>query len=153
MIDVDWFELVASDELKSFGVPFLTTFLMIIVKMVSRDNSRERGFIKKYMKRGNFNFGLQLTVTSFSIYLIGSLVRIRSLVLSGAAPKSMFNDITNTFTTIGLLILVIISLSFIVRFLGWESKNRESQPTLFYEVILPNLIGIYSLSAVINTLN
>lgn len=125
MIDIDWYNLISSDKIKTFGVPFLTTLLMIIVKMISRKTPNKKGIFEKYFTRENFNFGLQLIVTSFSIYLIGGLIKVKTLVESDKAASIIFNDVTNIFWKIALSLLAIISLSLMTKFYGWEKKTRR----------------------------
>lgn len=153
MIDIDWYNLISSDKIKTFGVPFLTTLLMIIVKMISRKTPNKKGIFEKYFTRENFNFGLQLIVTSFSIYLIGGLIKVKTLVESDKAASIIFNDVTNIFWKIALSLLAIISLSLMTKFYGWEKKRGEDRPRLFIGVLLPDIIGIISLSLVVNALN
>lgn len=152
MFDIDWYELISSERIRTIGVPLITTFLMIVVKAISNQFPNENGFVNKLFHRNNFNFGLQLTVTSFALYFIGQLKRLKGIIELDLDSKTLFNDVTGTFGNIGFFLLAIVSLSVIVRHFGWIHEGENSKPSIFIGVICPITIGIYSLSVVVNSI-
>lgn len=153
MVDIDWYGLISSERIRTIGVPFITTFLMIMVKIISNQFPNQNGFVSKLFNRQNFNFGLQLTVTSFAIYFIGQLKRLKVIIEANTDSQTLFNDFTNTFGNIGFFLLALISIAVLVRHFGWSHKDSISRPTIWIGLLLPNMIGIYSLSVVVNSIS
>ena len=108
-------EILSSTYFKYLIVPLLTTFLVIFIKSVSRNDRY------KFFKKEDFAFGLEMGVTAI-LLLMGNSVTIAQQSISNPLLAVPVNE---KLLTIGWITPVLIfglwGLSTIVRRLGWES--------------------------------
>ena len=135
-------EVLSSTYFKYLVVPLLTTFFVIFIKSVSR-NDRHNTFLKKE----DFAFGLEMGVTAI-LLLLGNSVSMAQQTVLDPNTVSIVNE---KLLLVGWIALVLIfglwGVSTIVRRLGWQN---ETELKMFWGIIFPDIYGLIVLIYVVS---
>lgn len=136
-------KILSSTYFKFLIVPLLTTFLVIFIKSVSRNDKH------KFLKREDFAFGLEMGVTAI-LLLLGNSVTVAQQTLTNPdlAVKVSEKLLSSGWIT-PILIFGLWGISTIVRRIGWRS---DTELKIFWGIIFPDLFGLVILIYVVSTI-
>jgi hypothetical protein len=127
-------EILSSAYFKYLVVLLLTTFFVIFIKSVSR-NDRHNTFFKKE----DFAFGLEMGITAI-LLLLGNSVTIAQQTISDPNSMSIVNEKLSIVGWIALMLTFgLWGVSTIVRRLGWQS---DTELKIFWGIIFPDVFGL-----------
>lgn len=136
-------KILSSTYFKFLIVPLLTTFLVIFIKSVSRNDKH------KFLKREDFAFGLEMGVTAI-LLLLGNSVTVAQQTLTN---PDLAVKVSEKLLSIGwitpILIFGLWGISTIVRRIGWRS---DTELKIFWGIIFPDLFGLVILIYVVSTI-
>ena len=136
-------EILSSTYFKFLIVPLLTTFLVIFIKSVSRNDRHT------FLKKEDFAFGLEMGVTAI-LLLLGNSVSIAQQTMKNEDLMITANEKLLSIGWIApILIFGLWGISTIVRRLGWET---DTELKVFWGIIFPNIFGLVILIYVVSTI-
>jgi len=151
-------EVLSNTYFKYLVVPLVTTFFVIFVKIVSRNDRHN----KKFLKKEDFAFGLEMGVTAI-LLLLGNSVTIAQQTISAPETVSIVNEKLLLVSWIApVLILGLWGISTMVRRLGWQNdteqngteqndtKKNDPELKMFWGIIFPDIFGLIILIYVLS---
>ncbi|WP_374988648.1 hypothetical protein Q5794_02335 [Priestia megaterium] len=120
-------EILASPFFFNFCIPLLTTFFVVFVKRVSKNDTH----LQRYNKE-DWAIGIDLSVSSVLIYAVESAKQYRMSVEKPHIEYEMNN------WTIVLLIVGLWIISHIIRSYGWDNQGKLN----WIGIIIPNIYGL-----------
>jgi hypothetical protein len=134
-------EILSSTYFKYLAVPLITTFLVIFIKIVSR-NDRFTLF-----KKEDFAFGLNMGVTAVLI-LLGNCVNVAQKGLTDNNITQLANEtLLKSSWIILILVFGLWGMSTIVRRLGWK---YDDELKIFWGIVVPDIFGLIVLIYVVS---
>ena len=134
-------EILSSTYFKYLVVPLLTTFLVIFIKSVSRNDRY------KFLKKEDFAFGLEMGITAI-LLLLGNSVTVAQQTITDPTTLTKANE---KLLAVGWVAPVLIfglwGISTIVRRLGWEN---DTELKVFWGIVFPNFFGLIILIYVVS---
>lgn len=136
-------EILSSTYFKYLVVPLLTTFLVIFIKSVSRNDRH------KFLKKEDFAFGLEMGITAI-LLLLGNSVTIAQQTITDPTTLTKANEkLLMVGWAAPVLIFGLWGISTIVRRLGWET---DTELKVFWGIVFPNFFGLLILIYVVSTI-
>jgi hypothetical protein len=136
--------IVTSREFGTIGVAVLSSGICVIIKIISRSRKHKVRILNE------FNVGLEMTVTAIFLMVAMSTNHFAFFNRPGI-DESVRQGLNVDFEISQLEVLgfvvVLLSTSLVVSFLGWKNKNDLHG---FWGIFLPDLIGVLSICYVLS---
>lgn len=143
MLQTVMIKILSNTYFKYLVVPLLTTFLVIFIKSVSRNDRH------KFIKNEDFAFGLQMAVTAVLLMLGNSVTIAQGCIGDPKLTLEANNKLLLTGWIAPVLVFGLWGVSTIVRRLGWEN---ETELNIFWGIIFPDIFGLILLIFVVSTI-